>query len=178
MKAFARANIMSALGKALALPQQTYCCTHSDDLPLAQADIDPSGSTDVPPVADPFKTACGRCHRTPETSPPNFLYGDARRVSAALTSCATRMFVRLSMWDLTADKRAKTPMPPMRASNDGMPPDHEYGPKPEALSALKQAVVKILRKETGVEPSLQHLLEGGYESLPPCPARGGLRVVA
>lgn len=167
--AFARANIMSVLDKALALPPQTQsCCTRGDGFPLAQADVDASASADVPAIADPFKAACGRCHRTPETSPPNFLYGDPQRVSAAITSCATRMFVRLSMWDLAAAKREKTPMPPTRASNDGMPPDHEYGPKPEALAALKQAVVKILRKETGVEPSLQHLLEGGYESLPPC----------
>ena len=78
------------------------------------------------------------------------------------------MFVRLSMWNLASDKREKTPMPPPRASYDGMPPDHEYGPKPEILASLKRAAAKLLRRETGVEPSLQHLLEGGYESLPPC----------
>ena len=167
-QAFARANVMAMLETALALPQQQWCCTHSDRFPQAQGDVDLGASADVPALAEPFKAACSRCHRTPERSPPNFLYGNAQRVSAAVTSCAPRMFVRLSMWDLASDKREKTPMPPPRASYDGMPPDHEYGPKPEILASLKRAAAKLLRRETGVEPSLQHLLEGGYESLPPC----------
>jgi hypothetical protein len=161
---FARANVMAAL----ALTAQQWCCTQANGLPPAQEDIDGDASGEVPPLADPFKKACGLCHRTPERSPPNFLHGDARRVSAAVTSCAPRIYVRLSMWGVAHDQREKVPMPPPRAAHDGMPPDQEYGPKPEMLESLKGAVADILRKETGTEPSLQRLLEGGYENLRPC----------
>ena len=73
-------------------------------------------SGDVPPVADPFKNACGRvpsharavCRRISCTAM-------RRRVSAGLTSCAPRIFVRLSMWGVGADQREKVPMPPPRA---------------------------------------------------------------
>jgi hypothetical protein len=122
----------------------------------------------VPPLADPFKKACGACHGTPERSPPNFLHGDAKRVSEAVTSCAARIFVRLSMWGIAAEQREKVPMPPPRAAHDGTPPDVEYGPRPETLETLKAAAADILRKETGSTPSLQQLLENDYENLRPC----------
>jgi len=164
----ARANVMTALAPALALAPQQWCCSQADGLPPAQEDSDGDADSKIPPVADPFKKACGACHRTPERSPPNFLHGDARRVSAAVTACAPRIYVRLSMWGVARDRREKVPMPPPRAAHDGMPPDQEYGPKPEMLESLKGVVTAILRKETGTEPSLQRLLEDGYENLRPC----------
>jgi hypothetical protein len=164
----ARANVMTALAPALALPAQQWCCAQVDAFPQAQEDSDADAGSEVAPVAEPFKKACGACHRTPERSPPNFLHGDARRVGAAVTSCAPRIYVRLSMWGVARDRREKVPMPPPRAAHDGMPPDQEYGPKPEMLESLRGAVADILRKETGTEPSLQRLLEDGYENLRPC----------
>jgi hypothetical protein len=161
---FARANVMAAL----ALNAQQWCCTQPTGFPVAQEDVDGKAGGEVPPLADPFKKACGVCHRSPERSPANFLYGDAKRVNAAMTSCAPRIYARLSMWGVARDRREKVPMPPPRAAHDGMPPDQEYGPKPEMLESLKSAVANILRKETGAEPDLQRLLEDGYENLRPC----------
>ena len=78
------------------------------------------------------------------------------------------MFVRLSMWGVAHDQRAKVPMPPPRAAHDGMPPDREYGPRPEMLETLKTAAADIIRKETGREPDLRRLLDEGYENLRSC----------
>jgi hypothetical protein len=165
---FARANVMTGLAPALELASRQWCCIQADAFPPAQEDIDADADSEIPRLADPFKKACGVCHRTSERSPANFLHGDAPRVSAAVTACAPRIYVRLSMWGVAHDQRAKVPMPPPRAAHDGMPPDREYGPKPEMLESLKGAVAAILRKETGTEPSLQRLLENGYENLRPC----------
>jgi hypothetical protein len=70
-----------------------------------------TGYRDVP-AASALEPYCGACHRTDETTPPNFLAGDAERVRAALTSCAPRILARLAMWDVASHERAKTPMPP------------------------------------------------------------------
>jgi hypothetical protein len=49
-----------------------------------------------------------------------------------------------------------------------MPPDQEYGPRPEMLETLRQAAADILRQQTGVAPDLRALLDGGYENLRAC----------
>jgi hypothetical protein len=165
---FARADVMAALGAALSWPAQPWCCAHADALPPAQENVDGGMDGDLPPVAEPFKKACVTCHRTPERTPPNFLHGDARRVAAAIDSCAARIYVRLSMWDVAPGDRAKVPMPPPRAAHEGLTPDHEYAPKPEVLDAIKADVTAILRKRNGAEPDLRRMLEDGYESLPAC----------
>jgi hypothetical protein len=159
---------MAALAQPLGITTQSWCCTQAKDLPPALEDVEAGSDADMPAIAEPFKKACSACHRTPEVSPPNFLHGDPKRVGAAVTSCAARIFVRLSMWDVASDRRAKVPMPPPRAGHDGTPPDHEYAPKPDTLESLKAAAATILRKETGGEPSVQRLLENGYENLRPC----------
>ena len=167
-RSFARADVMAGLAAALGMSAQAWCCTHGESLPAAEEDTNPSTGGDVPEIADPFRKACAACHGTPERAPPNFLHGDARRVRAALISCAERMYVRLSMWGIAPEKREKVPMPPPRAAHDGMPPDREYGPKPEMVQALKAAAADILRQETGGDPDLQRLLADGYENLRPC----------
>jgi hypothetical protein len=167
-KSFARADVMAGLATALALPASQWCCTHAEGLPAAEDDANAGIASDAPQVADPFKKACSSCHNTSEHSPANFLHGDAKRVDAAVISCAPRMFVRLSMWDVARDQRAKVPMPPPRAAHDGMPPDREYGPRPEMLETLKTAAADIIRKETGREPDLRRLLDEGYENLRSC----------
>lgn len=165
---FARADVMTALGTALSWPAQPWCCTHADALPPAQENVDAGSNGDLPPVAEPFKKACVTCHRTPERTPPNFLHGDSQRVAQAIDSCAARIYVRLSMWDVAPGDRQKVPMPPPRAAHEGLTPDREYAPKPEVLDAIKADVAAILRKRSGAEPELRRMLENGYESLPAC----------
>jgi len=167
-KSFARADVMANLATALALPAQQWCCSQAQTLPVAEEDVDTGMASAAAQVADPFKKACALCHSTTEHSPANFLHGDARRVNAAVIACAPRMFVRLSMWGVAPDQRAKVPMPPPRAAHDGMPPDREYGPRPEMLETLKTAAADIIRKETGREPDLRRLLDEGYENLRSC----------
>ena len=164
----ARADVMADLAAALGMAAQAWCCTHGESLPAAEEDADAGTGGDVPKIADPFQKACVACHGTPERVPPNFLHGDGRRVREALTSCAQRVYVRVSMWGVAPEKREKVPMPPPRAAHDGMPPDREYGPKPEMVQALKAAAADILRQETGGDPDLQRLLADGYENLRPC----------
>lgn len=110
----------------------------------------------------PFESRCGSCHHTADTSPPNFLSGDAQRVSQALQSCAPRIFVRLAMSDLPPARRPKTPMPPERLA--------AHGPEPFAadIRGLRAQVESMLKGEYGRVPPLRELLRNGYESLRPC----------
>ncbi len=72
------------------------------------------------------------------------------------------------MWDLSPERREKTPMPPPRASHGGMPSLQEYGPKAEVTDSLKEAAADMLRKEAGRTPTLDGLLAHGYENLRSC----------
>lgn len=106
---------------------------------------------------------CGRCHATPEISPPNFLHGDADRVRANLARCAERIFYRLDLWRLPAPERSKTPMPPVHAL-----PALGLTPGDPHLDLLRQHAAGLLRKETGREPRLADFETRGYESLRSC----------
>jgi mono/diheme cytochrome c family protein len=166
---FSRATVMGALAKALALPPERWCCEDVRGFPAAEEeDVDAPANAELKTPVATFEQQCAACHRTPERSPPNFLYGDAERVKSALASCAPRIFVRLSMWDVSPQERDKTPMPPPRASHGGMPSLQEYGPKAEVIDSLKEAAADMLRKEIGRTPTLDGLLAHGYESLRPC----------
>ena len=119
-------------------------------------------SRDAIAATAPFESRCGSCHHTADVSPPNFLSGDARRVTQALQSCAPRIFVRLAMSDLPPAQRQKTPMPPERSMDRGHP-----------LAAvdvrlLRMKVESMLKVEYGRVPSVNELLLNGYESLRPC----------
>jgi hypothetical protein len=113
-----------------------------------------------------FQSHCGACHRTPERFPPNFLAGDAQRVSASLAQCAPRIFVRLAMWQTPASARDKVPMPPPLASRGGRP-SAEHVPDP-AFAVLQSTVANWLRAETGRLPDAAEMLARGYENLRPC----------
>jgi hypothetical protein len=115
---------------------------------------------------DAFFAPCAACHRTPERSPPNFLTGDARQVSAKLAQCAPRIFVRLAMWQVPAATRGKVPMPPPRTSHDGNA-WIQSEPDP-AIAALQARVAGWLRAESGSEPVAAAMLARGYENLRPC----------
>jgi mono/diheme cytochrome c family protein len=114
--------------------------------------------------AAPFLQHCAVCHATAERFPPNFLYGDGPRVEAALRSCAPRIFARLSMGELPADAREKTPMPP--ESRNTRPVSHGV------VSSLREAAAALMKSETVVSPELATLLAHGYEALRPCLADG------
>ena len=139
-----------------------------ESFPAAEADVAVGIDTQLMRAAAIFEPYCGACHRTPEPTPPNFLTGDAQRVAAALDSCAPRMFVRLSMWDIEPERRIKTPMPPALAARNGEPVRVEHGLEASIVAALRAAVSATLRAESGHAPTLEELLARGYENLRPC----------
>ena len=156
---FNRERMRAALG----LKPQVQCCGKSR-LPPARDDIEPAQP--IAAEAEAFVGPCARCHRTPERTPPNFLAGDRKRVSASLAQCAPRIFVRLAMWQAPEIARAKVPMPPPGASHQGAP-SLQSQPDP-ALAALQVRVAAWLRTETGRAPDVSAMLARGYENLRPC----------
>ncbi len=156
---FTRARLRATLG----LPPMNACCGSGTSFPAAD---DTVAAAVVPAQATAFIAPCAACHRTADSSPPNFLAGDAQRVSASLAQCAPRMFVRLSMWQSPATSRAKVPMPPPRASHGGSP-SIQATPDP-SVSALQATVAEWLRAESGQVPNVAAMLARGYENLRPC----------
>ena len=156
---FTRARVRATLG----LPPMNACCGARNSVPAAD---DAVVAAVVPAQATAFIAPCAACHRTAERSPPNFLAGDAQRISASLAQCAPRMFVRLSMWQSPATSRAKVPMPPPSASHGGSA-SMQAAPDP-SVSALQATVAEWLRAESGQAPNLAAMLARGYENLRPC----------
>ncbi|HVR09378.1 MAG TPA: hypothetical protein VMW75_15120 [Thermoanaerobaculia bacterium] len=137
----------------------------------AVAAAEAAGLTPQPASASPavrtFLRYCASCHRTADPSPPNFLAGDAGRISANLAHCAERLFFRLSMWQLAAEGRAKTPMPPASALR-GLEIDPESWPRHPDLALLTGYAENVLRRQTGEAPRLDALAARGYEGLRSC----------
>lgn len=152
------------LRMALGLDTRDMCCQIPALLAPAQADREPSGPVPEPGAA--FEKACGACHLTAERFPPNFLAGDERRVSASLAQCAPRIFVRLSMWQISLALRDKVPMPPPLASRKGSPWG-QANPSP-SVALLRAKVAEWLREETGALPDAAAMVAQGYENLRPC----------
>ena len=163
--ALSRSRVLAALSAELGLPART-CCEGGARLPSAEVEIDATRGVESSPVGAALAPHCARCHRTSERFPPNFLHGNAERVTAAIAACAPRIFVRLSMWTRPAAARDKTPMPPPARSGRATP--GAEAPTPAVIIALKSAVGDLLRAETGRAPNLDAMLVRGYESLPPC----------
>jgi hypothetical protein len=149
-----------------ALPEGfvTHCC---DDKSLPPPRVVASEVTADVAAAQALKPYCGACHGTAESTPPNFLYGDATRVRAALTSCASRITVRLAMWDLAPVARQKTPMPPaLPAQNHDA---NRIAPvSSDILRSLKKAVTELAFEDGRPADPLSALLVRNYETLPPC----------
>ena len=162
---FRRSRIMPALYARLGMSGGQQCCTEPADMALPQLD---RGDGDAGPVAagaEPFYQFCALCHRTPETSPPNFLYGRSDAVSANLRHCAERIYYRLTMWQSGAGVQSKTPMPPAYALY-GFGSAVELWPRSPHLAELSRRAAELVRGKTGAAPEL--LLERNYESLPAC----------
>jgi hypothetical protein len=120
-----------------------------------------------------FEPECGNCHHTDEITPPNFLTGDAGRVTDALNSCAPRMWVRLAMQDVPAAERDKSPMPPEPVLLPGQQPPAHNARKSASITAVRRDIQERLRTEYGRVPTVSELLKNGYENLRPClPASG------
>ena len=158
--AFTRGRLRSALRLAPA-----RCCEDTGGLAAPRED-----AASPLPVAIPgaeFQSRCGTCHRGSDQSPPNFLAGDAARVSASLAQCAPRIFVRLAMWEIPANARDKVPMPPPASlAAPAATPD-------PVVAALQAKVAAWLRAETGRAPTVADMLTSGYEGLRPCLPGGG-----
>jgi len=137
----------------------------------AAAAAEAAGVTPQPASASPavrtFLRYCASCHRTADPSPPNFLAGDAGRITANLAHCAERLFFRLSMWQLAAEGRAKTPMPPASALR-GLEIDPGSWPHHPDLALLTAYAEDVLRRQTGEAPRLDDLAARGYEGLRSC----------
>jgi hypothetical protein len=138
-------------------------------LPSPEADLEGSEhAVALPQVAAAFQGSCLPCHRTAESVPPNFLSGDAKRVTASLAHCAPRIFVRVAMWQVHPNARDKTPMPPAVAAQGNGDARVDPGPDAATIAALRSAAAEMLRAENGTTPSLEELLARGYENLRPC----------
>ncbi len=131
----------------------------------------PAGRRRLPVAALPtaggdFVAPCGACHATAERAPPNFLTGDAARSSRSSSNARPRIYVRLAMWQRPPGQWTKVPMPPPRASVSGHP--WIQSDADPVVATLRQASPGWIRAEGKEGPTLEHLLEQGYENLRPC----------
>jgi len=169
---FPRQALLAALIGGLGGPNTASCCDTARPLPPPQLEAIPGGSALLAgdPVArslHAFYPYCATCHQSAESFPPNFLSGSASEVAAKLRHCAPRLYVRLAMADLPADRRAKTPMPPesMLPAFGTEAGDWQASPTRQTLLAQ---VGNWLREENHPPPDPGQLLAGGYEALRPC----------
>ncbi|MBX9962433.1 MAG: hypothetical protein K2Y35_05220 [Burkholderiales bacterium] len=116
---FQRARVLPAVFEALGMAKLTWCCLDANAMPVAT--VEDAGASPTQPVAgvgagvQDLLRYCGACHRSADTFPPNWLYGDAREIEARVRQCAPRIAFRLDMWRTDPAQRAKTPMPPVHA---------------------------------------------------------------
>ena len=169
-KPFRRAALMEALFAGLGMQERRWCCLDTRGMPPPRADevaSEAAAAREAPAALKPLYQYCATCHLGPERSPPNFLQGDASRVDANLKQCAQRLYVRLGMWQLTPDARAKSPMPPAAALAALNTHPSDWGRSAE-LSALQRFAAGLLRSQGAAEPSLAAFTARGYEALRPC----------
>ncbi|MGH8177955.1 MAG: hypothetical protein ACREV5_17010, partial [Steroidobacter sp.] len=156
-----------ALDRVLAELRSGDSIGRREDSVHVQASIESAPeSADAQEFTAPFRSHCGACHHSAESSPPNFLSGDATRVQRALKSCAPRIYVRLAMNELPPAQRDKTPMPPEAPSVHGL--RRTAAPLRGDLRALRGQIERRLREEYGRVPTVSELLANGYEKLRPC----------
>ncbi len=175
---FRRVRLMAALFERLGMPATPWCCLNTAGMPPARVDLvatevvsaAAAKSDTLPPAFFPY---CASCHATADRTPPNFLSGDVAKVRRQVTQCAQRLYVRLASWQLAAQDRPKTPMPPATALLRMHIPERSWRDSAE-LDRLTAYVRDALQNETGRAPELGSLLAKGYESLRPClPATTG-----
>jgi hypothetical protein len=158
---FRRARVMAALERALGQPVRERCCEDAGGLPPADVDGASPARLDA---ADPLATLrryCGRCHDTPDRSPPNFLHGED--APARVAHCSERIAFRLDMWTLPAGERPKTPMPPPAALQALHVPAAGWPSHPD-LEELRRTAAAA----AGTHGPRPDTSGREYASLPPC----------
>lgn len=164
---FRRTALLGALFAELGM-EPNLCCEVSSLPPPVLESGGTAGPDDFPePAVKALYQYCGRCHATPEVSPPNFLHGDVETVRAHLSQCAERIFYRLEIWNLPESARPKTPMPPLQ-SLPSLGLEAETWPTAPDLALLRQHAAGLLRSGTGAAPRLEDLQARGYENLRSC----------
>lgn len=168
---FRRAVLVKALLDELSAPALHWCCVNGGDLPRAELEREapgtsPNGGRAVAPGAELFHRYCAICHRSPNQFPPNFLHGDAARVERQLEHCAERIAFRLSMWELPAGERPKTPMPPMQALHTFGLSERQWS-EHQDLAALKRHARDFLR-QGDIRRSPPDPLQRDYTELRSC----------
>jgi len=169
---FPREQLFAALFSRLGAQAVAACCQSADQLPPPHLEVPavaPGSSATMPMETSlqGFYPYCAACHQSAETFPPNFLSGNATQVAAQLHQCAPRLYVRLTMADLTPEQRDKTPMPPESLLPAFATNSAGWRSSP-ARAALLAQVGDWLKAETGQLPNLSQLLASGYEALRPC----------
>ena len=173
-KPFRGTKVMQALFSQLGLTPTDWCCDDLTNMPpvnvaasSAPADLNLQVSLKEKVAVRIFYRYCATCHRTPNGSPPNFLYGDATQVRAKLTQCAPRILFRLHMWRLSADARPKSPMPPTSVLRSARLSEEGWRTSDE-LAHLKQYITELMGPSGESTPGPEELMATGYENTPAC----------
>ena len=151
--------------------KKAWCCIHSIDEPPPQLERNDVNESVEPASGGREQLAlqkyCGQCHNTPDTVPPNFLYGGEERIKNNLSQCAQRLYVRLAMWDQEGGKNIKTPMPPVHALAAMGIKRNEWIAS-EALTNMRNFAKQLVEGQLNSKTSIESLTSGGYENLPVC----------
>ena len=173
-KPFRGTKVMQALFSQLGLTPTDWCCDDLTNMPpvnvassSAPADLNLQVSLKEKAAVRTFYRYCATCHRTPGSSPPNFLYGDATQVRTKLTQCAPRILFRLHMWQLSADARPKSPMPPTSVLRRVRLSEELWRTSNE-LAHLKQYVTELMGLSGESTSHPEELMATGYENTPAC----------
>jgi len=171
---FRRATILAALDQQLGAPVIPRCCVDDHDMPPPVDDDIAShhstGAAHDASLASEYKVFhqyCGTCHHGADSFPPNFLHGSPPEVKANLAQCADRIFVRLSMWDVSSPDQIEAPMPPaMHVLHHRISLD-EWKRHPD-LQVLRKEVVAAIQQKRGTAFMPETLLRQDYDTLPAC----------
>jgi mono/diheme cytochrome c family protein len=170
---FRRASVLPVLFERAGMKPLAWCCVSDAGMPMpimegATTAATAKAEADAKPLAlQPFFRYCATCHQSNDRTPPNFLQGSASAVAANLAHCAQRLYVRLSMWQLPVEHRAKTPMPPPLALYAFHTAPQQWRDSAE-LTALRTYAERVLQAEAGKPPRAEDLIAKGYENLRPC----------
>lgn len=171
---FSRVTVLAALDQQLGAPVMSRCCLDDRGMPPPVDDeVASHHSTGTEQEAsligehNLLHRYCGACHHGTDGFPPNFLHGAPAEVKANLTQCADRIFVRLSMWDITGPEQLEAPMPPaMHLLHHRIDP-HQWTAHPD-FQALRKGVEAAVQRTRGATFAPQNLLRLDYDTLPAC----------
>lgn len=171
---FRRVTVLAALDQQFGTPVVSRCCLDDRGMPPPVDDeVASHHSTDATHEASPdnehqtFHQYCGDCHHGADSFPPNFLHGSPSEVKANLTQCADRIFVRLSMWDVSSTDQIEAPMPPaMHVMHHRI--GLEEWPRHPDLQMLRTGAVAAIQQKRGTTFAPEQLLRQDYDTLPTC----------